>query len=60
MPKHLTKLFKSGMHPARSGREESVLIPMVMVCGAAVDQVHNHLDLAEQYSAEWTKHSGAL
>ena len=56
MPKHLvTKLFKSGMHPARTGKGESVLIPMVMVWGATVDQVHNHSELVEQYSVEYAK-----
>ncbi len=42
-----------------------MLIPIAVVWVATVDQVHNHLELAEQYSVECAKHctwkgSGAL
>ena len=43
MPKHGYKTVQ------RSGR-------WWVVWGAIVDQVYNHLELAEQYSVEWAKH----
>ncbi len=61
MPKHGYKTVQ------RSGTGGGgVLIPVAVVWGAIVDQVHiNHLELAELYSVEWAKHctwkgSGAL
>ena len=33
-----------------------MLIPMVIVCGATVDQVHSHSKLAKQYAVECAKH----
>ena len=33
-----------------------MLIPIAVDWGATVDQVHNHLELPEQYSVEWAKY----
>ena len=53
-PQHNAKVTKMFKDPVGGGG--AVLIPITVVWGAIVDQVHNHLELAEQYSVEWAKH----
>ena len=38
------------------GGGQGMLIPIAVDWGATVDQVHNHLELPEQYSVECAKH----